>query len=78
MKTWPSVLVESLSASFGLTLGGLISIQVAAYFNGVDITFKQAIGMNAFFFCTRLLWLIPNRYAFKRWGGNIFKQWGKA
>lgn len=59
---------EPLFISVLLSVGGVLSVIIAGYVNGVTIGLNQAIGMNAFFFCTRLLVLIPSRYCFKRWG----------
>lgn len=62
------VLREPLLCSLLLSIGGVASVIVAGYVNGVAISLLQAVGMNAFFFCTRLLVLIPTRYYFKRQG----------
>jgi hypothetical protein len=68
LKIDKSILLESLVGSLVLAFGGIATVILAGKANSVEISLYQAIGMNAFFFCTRLLGLIPTRYCFKRWG----------
>jgi hypothetical protein len=68
MKIDKAVIYESLVGSLVLGFGGIVTVILAGKANGVEINLYQAVGMNAFFFCTRLLGLIPTRYCFKRWG----------
>lgn len=63
-----NILKEPLLSSLLLSIGGIASVIIAGYVNGVAISLMQAVGMNAFFFCTRLLVLVPMRYFFKRLG----------
>ena len=63
-----AVLFEAVAGSFVLAVGGIGTVMIAGYLNGVQMSVWQAIGMNVFFFHTRLLGLIPTRYVFKRWG----------
>lgn len=63
-----AVLFEALTSSFVLALGGIGPVILSGKINSVDIGLWQAAGMNAVFFCTRLLGLYPIRYIFKKWG----------
>ena len=65
-----SVFCEAFVSSLVLAFGGILTVILAGKANGVEIGLWQAVGMNAFFFCTRLLGLYPTRYLFKKWGNK--------
>jgi hypothetical protein len=63
-----AILIEAFTGSFVIAFGGLITIPLAGWINGVPISMSQGAGMGAIFFFTRPLGLYAVRYCFKRWG----------
>lgn len=63
-----NIAIEALTGSFVIASVGLITIPIAGWINGVDISATQGAGMGFIFFCTRPFGLYFVRYCFKRWG----------
>lgn len=63
-----NIAIEALTGSFVIAFAGLITIPIAGWINGVDISAIQGAGMGFIFFCTRPFGLYFVRYCFKRWG----------
>ena len=63
-----NIVLEAFTGSFVIAFGGLVTIPLAGYINGANISFQQGAGMGFIFFFTRPIGLYIVRYCFKRWG----------
>jgi hypothetical protein len=65
VKLEKSILTEAAVGSAGLFVFGLVTIPLAGWVNGVDISMSQGAGMGVVFFGTRMIWLYMVRYFFR-------------
>jgi hypothetical protein len=65
-----AIVYEAFAGSFMIAFAGLITIPIAGWINGVNISVTQGAGMGLIFFFTRPIGLYIVRYCFKRWYKN--------
>jgi len=58
--------VEPLLGSMGILLVGFVTIPLAAYFVGADISTAQGLEMGLIFFSGRFVWLLVLRLIFSK------------
>jgi len=60
------LLIEPLLGSLGILLAGFLTIPLAAYFVGADVSTAQGFEMGLIFFAGRFAWLALLRLIFSK------------